>query len=241
MRKEYLICLMRNRPVNYDGLLLYPISFRRIYDEIGEENFYKLLLPFRMTADCFESEHDRSIHLFEDKILQDESFLYLLYECLKVFCPDEDFQQCGITDDSFAIVRSKDDIFHITADSFMEIGEIILTIAGIDKIKIERPDPNLSERQLDVWKKLRDGRERDRRRHEITIADQLNVCEFGGKFHIPVETLETWSPWKIKRCFHNIVAKNEYDDSISLYHPMVGDTSGFTKGRHWLEKFRVRN
>lgn len=241
MKKEYLINLMRNKPIEYDGLLIYPVSFGRIYDEIGEDTFYQLLLPFRLTSDCYEANPEQPLPLFPDKILGDQSMLYLLYECLKLFCPDEDFETCGITDDSFAIVRGEDDIFHITADNFDEIGEIILAISGIDKIKIERPDPNLSERQLDVWNKLKEGRERDRRKNQITVADQLNICEFGGKFHIPAETLETWSPWKIKRCFTNIISKNEYDDSITLFHPMAGDTSGFTKNRHWLEKFKVRN
>jgi len=241
MKKEYLVCLMRNCPIDYHSLRIYPVSFHRIYDEIGEESFHHLLLPFRITADCFENGQNSSFHLFQDKILQDGSLLYLLYESLKVFCPEENIKQCGPTDDSFAIVRSKDDIFHITADNFGEIGDIILAIAGVEKIKIERPDPNLSERQLDVWQKLKEGRERSRRKYEITMADQLNVCEFGGKFHIPVETLESWSPWKIKRCFDNIIAKNEYDDSVSLYHPLAGDTSGFTKNRHWLEKFKVRH
>jgi len=241
LKREYLINLTRSKPVNYDGLLIYPVSFGHIYDDIGEDTFYQMLLPFRLTPDCFDIPPDGPFSLFCDKILKDQSLTYLLYECLKLFCPDENLDTCGVTDDSFAIVRAEEDIFHITAEIFDEIGEIILAIAGVERIKIEKPDPSLSERQLDVWQKLKAGRERDRKKNEVTIADQLNICEFGGRFHIPIETLEAWSPWKIKRCFTNIVSKNEYDDSISLYHPMAGDTSGFTKNRHWLEKFKVRN
>lgn len=240
LKKEWLLSLQRGTPINYEGLMIYPLSFKTIYDEIGDEVLNQLLLPFRLTEECYDGEEIGKINIFLDKVLKDESLICLLVECLKKFCLEEDFAQYGVTEDTFAIVRSKDDIFHITETGYKEIGEIILAIANVEKIKIEKPDPNLSERQLDVWKKITEGRKKDEEKNALTMADLLNICEFGSEYHVPIETLETWSPWKIKRCFNNITSKNNYNDSVTMFHPLANNIDSFTGSKHWIEQFKVR-
>lgn len=167
MKQEYFLHLMRNHPIDYHGLVIQPVSMARIHDEIGAESFYHFLLPFRLTPSCIDGGHPADQNIFTHTILKEGNLLYLLHECLKIFCPAEINSQVGITDDSFAIVRSEHDIFHLTAVHFDQIGEIILAAAGVEKMKVEKPKTGLSQRQLDIWNKIQEGRNPDVREYNI--------------------------------------------------------------------------
>ena len=46
MAHNYYLELVRMKPINCDGLLIYPISFGEIGDTIGLDNFEKCSMPF---------------------------------------------------------------------------------------------------------------------------------------------------------------------------------------------------
>ena len=46
------------KPINCDGLIIYPVSFGEICDNVGLENFDKLLMPFLITKECLGGDDE---------------------------------------------------------------------------------------------------------------------------------------------------------------------------------------
>jgi len=108
------------------------------------------------------------------------------------------------------------------------------------KIKIEKPPTNLSERQLDIWKKLHGGRERYAKKNELHIYDILNYCEYAGNYHIPIEEIESWTIWRIYNCYNSKTGQLAYRDNL-LIGLAAHDLKNIDGDKHWSKQLMIRN
>ena len=130
--------------------------------------------------------------------------------------------------------------FVINNENFEDICQIIMKMNGKEKIKVEKPPKNMSERQRDIWEKLQAGRKRENEKNTVHIYDMLNICEFGGNYHIPIEEIESWTLWKIMNCYKARVNMKTYDDSLHICL-VSGDGKSISDKNHWHYKLMVRD
>lgn len=239
MADNYYLQLITQKPINYNGLLFYPISFGYICDNIGLNAFDNLLFPFLITKDCLNIADDEfeDIDLFEDVVLKDKTMLSSIALILQLFCHSEEVSKLG----NQIILKFKDkNNFVVTKNNFEDICQIIMKINGKQKIKIEKPPKNMSKRQRDVWEKLQIGRKKENEKNSVHIYDMINVCEFGGNYHIPIEEIEKWTLWKIMNCYKARVDIKTYDDSLKICL-VSGDGKSISNKNHWHHKLMVRD
>ena len=236
---DYNLELIRQKPINYKDLLFYPISFGYICDNIGLDVFDSLLVPFLITKDCLKmrDEELEQIDLFNDIILKDQGMLSSVAITLQLFCKCEDIYK---RDNELLLKFNEKEPFVINDGNFDDICQIIMKMNGKDKIKVEKPPKNMSERQRDVWEKLQAGRKRENEKNTVHIYDMLNVCEFGGNYHIPIEEIENWTLWKIMNCYKARVNMKTYDDSLHICL-VSGDGKSISDKNHWHYKLMVRD
>ena len=236
---DYNLELIRQKPINYHNLLFYPISFGYICDNIGLDIFDSLLVPFLITKDCLKmsDEELEQIDLFNDIILKDQGMLSSVAIALQLFCKCEDIYK---RDNELLLKFNDKEPFVINNGNFEDICQIIMKMNGKEKIKVEKPPKNMSERQRDVWEKLQAGRKRENEKNTVHIYDMLNVCEFGGNYHIPIEEIENWTLWKIMNCYKARVNMKTYDDSLHICL-VSGDGKSISDKNHWHYKLMVRD
>ena len=236
---DYYLELIRQKPINYNNLLFYPISFGYICDNIGLDIFDRLLFPFLITKDCLKmsDEELEQIDLFNDIILKDQGMLSSVARALQLFCKCEDIYK---RDNELLLKFNGKEPFVINNENFEDICQIIMKMNGKEKIKVEKPPKNMSERQRDVWEKLQAGRKRENEKNAVHIYDMLNVCEFGGNYHIPIEEIESWTLWKIMNCYKARVNMKTYDDSLHICL-VSGDGKSISDKNHWHYKLMVRD
>ena len=235
---DYNLELIRQKPINYNGLLFYPISFGYICDNIGLDIFDSLLIPFLITKDCLKmsDEELEQIDLFNDIIIKDQGMLSSVAIALQLFCKCEDIYK---RDNELLLKFNDKEPFVINNGNFEDICQIIMKMNGKEKIKVEKPPKNMSERQRDVWEKLQAGRKRENEKNTVHIYDMLNVCEFGGNYHIPIEEIENWTLWKIMNCYKARVNMKTYDDSLHICL-VSGDGKSISDKNHWHYKLMDR-
>ena len=129
--------------------------------------------------------------------------------------------------------------FVIDKNNFDDICEVIMKINAKSKIEIEKPPKNMSARQRDIWEKLQKGRAKSKSENEVHIYDILNIIEYGGKYHLPIEEIEKWTLWKIMNCYKAIVNVKTYDDSLKICL-VSGDGKSISDKNHWHSKLMVR-
>lgn len=240
MDKKYYFELVRQQPINYNGLLFYPISLDEISEKIGLDKFDDILYPFLMNKECINLPEEvlNNLDLFEDFILETEAMLSSVVIILHLFCKCEDIR-IG-EDKSLILLFGEDTHFEINKDNFDDISEIIMQINGKKKIKVEKPPKNMSDRQKDIWHKLQEGRKKDAEKNALKFYDILNICEFGGNYHIPQSTIGTWTLWKIMNCFSTRVDLKVYDDNVILV-PATHDGKPISGDNHWIKKLMIRD
>ena len=156
---------------------------------------------------------------------------------LQLFCQTEKVSRL----DNQINLYLKDNIkFVVTKDNFEDICQIIMKMNGKEKLKVEKPPKNMSDRQRDVWEKLNAGRKRENSKNTVHIYDMINICEFGGHYHIPIEEIENWTLWKIINCYKARVDMKTYDDSLKICL-VSGDGKSISDKNHWHHKLMVRD
>ena len=237
---DYYTELIRMKPINCDGLIIYPVSFGEICDNVGLENFDKLLMPFLITKECLgvdDEEKLDTIDLFENVIMNDRAMLHSVAIIFKIFCKAKDILR---TQTEIILKFEGKDDFIVNKDNFEKISQVIGKINGKDKIKVEKPPKNMSDRQRDVWEKLQAGRKKENEKNAVHIYDILNICEFGGNYHIPIEEIEKWTLWKITNCYKARVNMKTYDDSLKICL-VSGDGKSISDKNHWHSRLMVRD
>lgn len=242
MKNNYYYELIMGYPIYYETLCIYPVSFSTLFKLFGIDGFDYLMIPFCMTSDYakealnIETTND---NIFNDVIIKNEDLLKNACIVLTVFC------KCGkitLKNNTLHIYDDNNEnvIYDITNDNFNDISEILLKLNNKEKIVIEKPPINMSERQRDVWEKLQAGRKRDAEKNRLHIYDIINICEFGGNYHIPVEEMENWTLWKLMRCYNSRTGIKEYDDSLKIGIANY-DLSSVQKDNYWIKKMMIRD
>jgi hypothetical protein len=124
----------------------------------------------------------------------------------------------------------------LTRDTFDDFGKIILEINAREKPKSNKPPKFENERQRDIWEKLNEGRKRSQKNDELQLYDILNIVEFGGNFHIPLESIKLWTLWRIMNAYKTILGKDNYDASFRIY--LVSGESKLIE-KHWTQQVKV--
>lgn len=248
--KDYYLELIRQKPINYDGLIFNPISFNYICDNIGLAEFDKMLLPFLITEDCLDIDEDMEItNFFNDVIIKDRALLLSMVVSLNVFCEFKDIK-LDMDNNSIILINGKFEgydesnekiysDFIINSSNYDDICKIVMLINGKEKLKVEKPPKNMSAKQKDVWEKLQEGRRKEAKKNEVHIYDMLNVCEFGGSYRIPQEEIEKWTLWKIMNCYKARLNMKTYEDSLKICL-VSGDSKTISGDNHWHHKLLIR-
>ena len=242
MNSNYYIDLVTMDVIKFQGVSIYPISFKEIKETIGYENLSLYMLPFCITKEYIEyvnnCELDNSFNLFEEIILKDKDMLEYCSIILGIYCKPEHIyanEKCiTLCDDKDKV------IFVLNKDNFDEFSEILLKLNGKSKIKVEKPPKNRSDRQRDVWEKLQAGRKREEKKNEVYFYDVLNVCEFAGQYRIPISEIENWTIWKILNCYNAKLGLKSYDDNLSI-GLITHDLKNIQGNNHWLKKLMIRD
>lgn len=239
MVNDYNLELVRQKPINYNGLIFYPIEFGYICDNIGLDFFDRLLMPFLITKDCLELDSNtdiEKINLFTDVVLRNDTFLQSLVFILEVFCKCISIKLTN--DNTLLLTLENHKTFIIDSNNFEDVCTIIMKINYKEKISVEKPPENMSDRQRDVWQKLQHGRKKEKEKNTVHICDILNICEFGGDYRIPIEDIDHWTLWKIMNCYKARTNMKTYDDSLKICL-VSGDGKNISGNNHWLHKLLV--
>ena len=242
MNNNYYLDLVTMDIIKYQGVSIYPISFKEIKETIGYEVFSQCMFPFCITKDYIEyvnnCELDNTFNLFEEIILKDKDMVKLVSIILSIFCKPEHIYA---DDKGIMLCDDKDNVmFVLNRDNFEEFSEIILKLNGKSKLKVEKPPKNMSNRQRDVWEKLQAGRKREEKKNEVHFYDILNVCEFAGQYRIPISEIESWTIWKILNCYNAKIGLKSYDDSLAI-GLVAHDLKDIQGNNHWLKKLMIRD
>ena len=241
MKNNYYHQLFMCEPIFYKSLCFYPISFDTIINIYGEEKFNYLLFPFQINSDYLKDASGLDVpddKIFDEVILESNELLESVCYILTLFC------KCGkiaISDNGLLLydVNGENMIFELTGENFDDVADIILTINCRSKIKIEKPPPNMSSRQKDVWEKLQAGRKRDAEKNRLHIYDIAKVCEFGGEYHIPISEIKQWTMWKLIDSYKAITAMNEYRDGLKIGIANY-DLSSIQNDKYWIKRLMIR-
>ena len=242
--EKYNIYLKAQKPIRfYDICLIHQPSFEGILDyevvdgsgelKYGIEAFEKLLLPYYITLDNITEEltdeQKEGLTNF-DLLCSSQEFMGYLFMSLEFFCKsDMDIDEEGTI--SFKGFKGK-----LHKNNFDEFAETILQICGRERQKVEKKvfKNNI---QRDIWEKLQAGRAKTASQNELKLEDVLNVCEFGGRYYIPMENIQKWSLWRIINCYKTIMGISSYEDSFSIY--LINGEKELIEGKHWSELIKL--
>ena len=230
---KYNLFLKIQKPIKfYDVCIIRQPSFDEML-EYGIDNFEKLLLPYYITLDSLPEEitdeQKEGLTNF-DLVFSSQEFMSYLFMSLEYFSNSKlDIDEKGIIFDSF--------VGRLNRDNFDELAEIILKICGRERPKKERIPIFANDRQKDIWEKLQAGRKRFAMKNELKLEDVLNICEFGGKYHIHIEEIIKWTMWRIINCYKSIMGISSYEDSFSIY--LINGEKELIEGKHWTELIKL--
>ena len=97
----------------------------------------------------------------------------------------------------------------------------------------------MSEKQKEIWEKLRAGRQRTFEKSQIDLSDLINICQFGGQYFIPMSEILQWSLFNISRCYKAIIGKSNYQDLFDIY--IVTGEEKLIKNQHWTDLIKLNN
>ncbi|HEY8888943.1 MAG TPA: hypothetical protein VIM70_01615 [Clostridium sp.] len=229
---KYNLYLKVQYPINfYDVCVIHQPSFEEIL-KYGIDEFEKLLLPYYITLDNVSvdltDEQKEDLTNF-DLLCSSQEFMGYLFMSLEFFCKSEmDSDEKGIAFKGFKGRLHK--------DNFDEFAETILEICSRERQKAERKT-FANDIQRDIWEKLQAGRARNAKKNELKLEDVLNVCEFGGRYHIPIEEIKKWSLWRIINCYKTIMGISSYEDSFSIY--LISGEKDLIEDKHWSELIKL--
>lgn len=175
----------------------------------------------------------------DTKIRYYSLFDWIYCKIMKRFFNKNVLEKLEYIDETEEIINKTERTFIINSSNFDDISNIILKINANKKVVIEKPPTNMSDRQKDIWEKLQEGRRKDAKKNEIHIYDILNICEFGGEYHLPIETICGWSLWRIMNCYKARIGWKSYDDNLQIAL-VSGDSKSISGQNHWHQQLMIR-
>ena len=218
----------------YNVCLIYQPTVDEIFDiKMGEDNFNQLLIPYSITTDVLSDEISDEIKSQisnYDLVIYYRDITHLLLKSLKYFTKSNlSFDENGIFFEGFE--------GRLNQNNWDKFAEIILKICARERPKKEVMPTFANERQRDIWTKLNEGRKRDARKNELKLEDVLNVCEYGGDYHISKSEINNFTLWEIINCYKSKMGMTNYKDSFSIY--LVSGEKSLIEDKHWSDLIKI--
>ena len=166
-------------------------------------------------------------------------FDWLYIKIFKIFFKNNKVIETEHTEVTEEIVNKTENEFTIDCSNFDDICNIVLKINANKKAIVEKAPTNMSAKQRDIWEKLQEGRQKDAKKNEVHIYDILNICEFGGEYHLPIETISDWSLWRIMNCYKARIGWKSYEDNLQIAL-VSGDGKSISGENHWHQQLMIR-
>ncbi len=221
--------LVTGSNINFKGINIIQKSISSIL-ELGLDSYNKFLFPFILDIENFNIPKYVSTSVFD--ILTIDSNIEILLNALKYFCNVDKIQ----FDEHIKRIYIQDG--HLDKNNFKEFSNIILEISCKVRPKHEKPPIFNSKKQQDIWNKIQEGRKRKAEQNKVDLCDIINVCEFGGEYHIPISEIMSWSLWRVINCYKNILEKQSYKDSFEIF--LVSGDKNIIENKHWLDRIKIR-
>ncbi len=221
--------LITQQPIIFNKIKIYQPSLSEIL-EVGIEEYNYQLLPFIVNIETLNLPiQTGELSIFD--VLTMENNLPILLTAIKQFCRLDEMR----FDES--LKRLYIDNGYLDKNNFKEFSDIILKINSKERPRIEKIPKFASEKQREIWDKIQKGRKRKESENQLHLFDMINVCEFGGEYHIPMSEIMTWSLWRISNCYKTILSKSGYKDSFDIF--LVSGEKELIENKHWLEQIKV--
>lgn len=224
--------LIAQKNINFNNIIIYQITLNEILD-CGIDEYNMLILPFLLDIDDLEISDKESIsgmNIFDILLLNSDT-LNILLNSISFFCKT----------DKISLDEQKGCLYigdgYINRENFNEFSDIILKMNGKQKISKEKPPKNMTEKQKDIWEKLRAGRKRALEKSQIDLSDLINVCQFGGSFYICLQEILGWTMFNIARCYKTILEKSNYQELFEIY--CVTGEDKLIKNQHWTDLIKI--
>lgn len=234
--------------------------------ELGEKVFREYTMPYALTKDIIQCDKDmlnqlRDFDLFfmmdgkGDYLLKHEEtpFLNILLDSLKFYFQEDvslmtanDLKYAGVVDLGYS-----DDILSsiylilienngvIDRENFDIISNAILEINNAKKIEI-KPEPEFkNERQRDIYNKIMEGRRRKAEKDAETIADMIDVVQFGGKSFVSYDEIEKFTIQQLMHAYITILNIDGFNISFGQYQAGVDPKD--LDLEHWVNKIKKIN
>lgn len=121
-------------------------------------------------------------------------------------------------------------------EKFNELRQIVKMIYNKVDIEVEHPPRNMSERQSEIWQKIKRGRERFRKDDTTTIADYVNML--GAKMYVEPSKVLEMSVFELMSIVKAILEVDSYETALKYKTSYKFDVKDEIS--HWTEKTKVR-
>lgn len=220
--------LVLQEPIIFQGMTIYQPTIREIFKH-GMKEYDKLLLPYAISLDVLEipEKEKENIKIF-DLIIGNTQMLVSLLMSLIILCKTED-------------VKALDDHIEINGnvlnrDNFDEFSDIVLKIHAKEKPKVDKLPDNPRQREIEL--KLRAARARIKNKNELQLCDVINIVEYGGKYHIPLDYIKNMTLWKLMNAYKAKLGVSRYEDSLSIAL-VAGDKENKLQDLHWTKQLKI--
>lgn len=248
MRKSLNVYFGQDIPLNENVSIRQPRMFEII--NIGEDKFNKYILPYTINLSLlFDDEVDTSdIDIYElfftedggeggskvlDGLLEGDS-INLLVESLSFFT--------GVNIDNIKVLKNRrkiiiDESYVLDKLSFIEFRKLIQAISVRKDLEVEKAPTKMNSRQLDVWKKLQEGRKRKAMRESLKIEDMANFISYCGNTYIPTESLLSMTFFQFNNAYTATISMDNYRTMMEYKLSQKYDVKDEVK--HWTKTMRV--
>lgn len=97
---------------------------------------------------------------------------------------------------------------------------------------------NMSDRQLDIWKKTYAGRMRNRQKSAKGMTDKILILSISMDAYIPLEEIRKMSIYHFNKLYEGLGEKEAYDKQWEVkLSPKFESKQG--RMQHWKEKFKA--
>lgn len=234
MIPNLLVYLETQKEIKFNDITIYQTSLDEIL-EYDIDKYNMLILPFLLDMEDFDIQDNdliKDMNIFDIFMLNNETLIMLL-DSISFFCKTNEIN----LDEQKGVLYIGDG--YIDRNNFEDFANIILKINAKQKLEKEKPPKNMTERQRDTWEKLQAGRQRAYAKSQVDLSDLLNVCEFGGDYHIPMKEILTWTMFNIGRCYKSILGKSNFQELFDIY--CVTGEDKLIKNQHWTDLIKVND
>lgn len=234
--------------------------------ELGEEIYRRYTMPYAITKDIIQCDEEtlgqlRDFDLFfmkdgkGDYLLKQDGvpFLEILLDSLKFYFQEDvsfmtanDLKHSGVLDLGYS-----DDILSsihlilienngiIDRENFDVVANTILEINNTKKIEVEPEQVFENDRQRDIYNKIMEGRRKKAEKESETIADMIDIVQFGGKSFISYEDVQGFTIQQLMHAYITILNIDGFNINFGQYQAGVSPKD--LDLEHWVNKIKKIN